>query len=1157
MQNKPSIKTAVEENVTNVAVPKVVGEWTTSKYTTVKDNWPKTNETAEQDTWGKELRYPALFPLRSVTKPFRDPGIIYSTNYDSYSASYSNADTNFGVNRVTTYRWGIGDPVRNDNRLYPRTYIADRDNKFAYWISSARTLAKADAYKARGEFSCTLKDGSRALQLDIEYDAAVTTNKITVKFNTHIGNPQGVFFSIKKGGVWTQVASGLNVPNNGVLEVYRPYIPGDQTTPGSWTTTQSLYTDATKNSIDVDGIRVGITSMQRTTPVSAATEAAANASVEIVEFNPKLVIDLTERTDSYEVSNDLATNEFSDKLMGNISTNTGSISFINDDGFFDTTTTTGPLTGKLDENVEFTVDLIYDASIGGTLADRTVRQLTMLSDTWTSNGEDQITVSLVDYSKVLQEAKAQEIVAANIPAFAAIWLLCDGIGFNRVSVDRSDDRDGEEDLMMEYFWASGDQPVWEIIQEIASSYQLAVFFNEFGTLKVMTRKYLWDRDSATTSATPSDLTLYGTPNGAKLASINTMDRSETHVLNKATVRYQAVNKYSISGRKNERKSRNSILWQAEDPTVVGAAEIVQSFDAGATQIKIDPRYEDSLFKYHGRFQIEETGYIVEYTAKKYHLTATGVAPADEYLWIKNESDMQAAYEINNGYRPEFTGWLKLANPAKKRIDSVVYDIRENWQCVKFIDGGVGGTNDFNPMRFRKIGDGKNSGGALEITTSFTAGARYKVWKKDQTYNEYDRVGIKFKMVKGSSPEAGVVIFPQGSNMAAGYHISVTPNDHPSGPKINVKRVNTNGGEQVMDFNPVNDYEGPKVDKGRWYYLEAVIWGNDKDWRVSVYINGNFCGTWDDTSANALSRTQKAQFFVRGDGKVLFDKFYVVNTRGKKGDRKNKHHNTTRKDLLYNSKACPGDGAFKEYLEDAIRGKYKAKIWTYGFNGAGWATARELQHFKVKFELPAIRQNLYVSNKNVHPIMYKRGPMSATFTLKNMSERNQLIQGEHSTRVSGSNHTEATLITAISFRLQEEQKVVYRDRDIIHSSGEAAFDIDATWIQTRSAAESLGQFVRDRFGLPSRNYSLEIYGNPLIQLGDIVTVYWPGKSISSYTYLVNSVSHNWEPGLSTTVGLTMRQDIPTRKVQQVDETVDENEMIPPNMSQISAYNYQGP
>jgi hypothetical protein len=1143
MINKPFIKTAVEENITNTASPKVIGEWTMSRYTKVKDDWPKTNETTAQKKWGTELDYPSLFPLNTVTQQFRDPGIVYSTGYDSFSASYSNADTKFGVNPIKIFNLGLSANKLNDNRLYPRTYIANKDNRFHYWISSARTLAKADAFKSRGEFSCDLQDGSRALQFELRFDDEVPVNKLVAKFNTHIGNPQDITFWVRKGGSWSVAATGIDCPNDGIVEIYRPYTGNNNV--GTWTTSKEYYTEDSPNSIDIDGIRIGVGSMQRTTPVSEAVESAVNASLELVEFTPRLAIDLTERTTGYNVSEEISSNDLSDKLVGNVSTNQGSINFMNDDGFFDTSTTSNILNGRLDEYIEFTVDLTYDNSIGGSKSDRTVTQLTMLSDVWTSSGEEEVSVSLVDYSKVLQEAKAQEVVAANVPAYAAIWLLCDGVGFNRVNINRSTDE--EDDLLLEYFWVSPKQTVWDIIQELAKSYQLAVFFDTNGVLQVMTRKYLYDRNAATTSSVPANYILYGEPAGSKLSSINTVNRTESHTINKVEVVYKALNKYSISGGKNKKKSRNSILWKPEDPFIIGAAEIVQSFDAAATQIKIDPRFDDALFKYSGRFQIEDTGRILEYTAKQYKLDSGN-------KWIKSENDMQAAIEENNGFRPKFTGWIKLSNPTHKGLDSVVYDIRENWQCVKFLDGAQTGSNDFNPLKFTKLGDGKNAGGALKITTSFTGAARYKIWKKGESYNEYDRVGIKFKMVKGSDPEAGVVIYPQGTNMASGYHISVTNKDSPSGPRINVVRTNTNGGNSQIDFDAANEYEGPKVNKGRWYYLEAVIWGNEKDWKVNVYINGNYCGTWKDNSAGALNRTQKAQFFVKGDGIVLIDKFYVVNTKGKKKDRDSEVYNIGRKDLLYNSKLCPGDKMFSKYLKDAIRGRYKSKMWIYNFNHAGWATAREIAHYKAEFELPSIKQNLYISNKNVNDVLYKKRPMGATITFKNMSEKNQLVNGSRETRISGANHDEACFIFGTSIRLQEEQKITYKDRDLIRRTGENNVEINASWIQTREAAVSLAQFVRDRFGLPTRNYSMEIYGNPLLELGDIVGVYWPGRSLGEYTYLVSSVSHSWDNGLSTTVGLTMRQDIPARVISSPGFTVEDDEMIPPNFAQIEANNH---
>jgi hypothetical protein len=176
-------------------------------------------------------------------------------------------------------------------------------------------------------------------------------------------------------------------------------------------------------------------------------------------------------------------------------------------------------------------------------------------------------------------------------------------------------------------------------------------------------------------------------------------------------------------------------------------------------------------------------------------------------------------------------------------------------------------------------------------------------------------------------------------------------------------------------------------------------------------------------------------------------------------------------------------------------------------------------------------------------MYKKHPLGASFTLKNTSEQNQLIMGSHKTKVSGADHDEATFISAQVFRLQEPQKVEFEDKDSITRLGENAFEIEATWIQTRGAANDLGKFVRDRFGIQGRNYQMEIYGNPLIQLGDIVAVYWPGKKLASYTYLVNSVSHSFNEGLVTNIGLIMRQNIPAFTHIVYDTSIEQDQLVP--------------
>lgn len=1159
MISKPYIQDAIEQNNTNTAVPQVIGEWNMIRYTTITDDFPRTTQTDEQKAWGVDRGYDDFFPVTSITKPQRDPGIIYSTLYDSWGTSYS-AQNKEGVNTVKFAKYSLNETKRTDNKKYPRAYMAGRTNNFQYWISSARTLAKTDANsRTPGQFSCELADGSRGLRIAIQFDTAVPANKIVAKMNTHIANPQDIKFEVKVGGSWSTVATGIDCPDSGVVEIYRQYVANDL--PGTWTTSPEYYTTDEPNSIEIEGIRMTVDSMLRILP-SGATENAVNASLELIEFTPRLVIDLTERTESYNVGYEVG-NDTSELMFGEATTNTGEIVFSNDDGFMDTVSSTSILNGKLDEFVEFKVDLKYDSSIGGTATDRTVRQLTMLSDTWSSEGQNTTTVSLVDHSKVLQESKAQETLVTDIPAFAAIWLLCDGVGFNRCDVNRSTAT--EDDYMIEWLWTNSDKTVWEYIQEIAKSFQLAVFFDNFGRLQITTRKYLFDRDSELPANTPMDMTLYGEDFNNNISSIISDSRRESEIFNWVKVRYKAANKFVTS--RGHRRSSNQILWRGEDPMVVGAADITQSFAQGATQIRIKG-FDDSLFKYSGRFVVEDTGKIYEYDAKKYSLFGGGS------VWVTSDTDMIYAIEQNNGIRPTFTGWIRLSEPAAAGINAIYYDFRQSWKCMKFARESGTGQNDMSPIKFvRREGD---KGGYLKITTNFTGGSRYKIWKDSESYDKYDRVGVKFKFSDGDDPEIGVVVFPTGNHFAGGYHISVAPqvfgnvegvfgdkvNLSTLASDINVVRVNGTGGEkqvprtetfvQLADFRQERTYEAPKVRKSDWIYLEVLVSGNEKDWNFDVFINGNYVGQWSDKSDAALSRTRKAQFFVKGDGKVLVDKFYVVNTVGFNDYKRGYLYNINRKDKADNDKAAPGDKLFNKYINDYLQRKYDARTWVYSFNHGGWATAREMAHYKADFEMPAISQKIYSSNKNVAITRYRKRPMGAGFTLHNRSEKNQLVNGERETKVANARRNEALFITATTLFLGAEQELDYKDQDLINQFGEKTLEITGEWLQTRESAVGIGKFIRDRFGTQTSNYDLEIYGNPLIQVGDIVDVYWPGKRIAAYSYVVTKVEHNWADGLDTNISLAMRAtDIPDKTITTNDDSVEANSIKPPLFYQISA------
>jgi hypothetical protein len=51
---------------------------------------------------------------------------------------------------------------------------------------------------------------------------------------------------------------------------------------------------------------------------------------------------------------------------------------------------------------------------------------------------------------------------------------------------------------------------------------------------------------------------------------------------------------------------------------------------------------------------------------------------------------------------------------------------------------------------------------------------------------------------------------------------------------------------------------------------------------------------------------------------------------------------------------------------------------------------------------------------------------------------------------------------------------------------------------------------------SKTVALNIFGNPLIQVGDIVTFTYSLNGISSQRYVVSTVNHSFDQGLSTRI-----------------------------------------
>lgn len=84
----------------------------------------------------------------------------------------------------------------------------------------------------------------------------------------------------------------------------------------------------------------------------------------------------------------------------------------------------------------------------------------------------------------------------------------------------------------------------------------------------------------------------------------------------------------------------------------------------------------------------------------------------------------------------------------------------------------------------------------------------------------------------------------------------------------------------------------------------------------------------------------------------------------------------------------------------------------------------------------------------------------------------------------------------------------------------SIQLDSDWIQSKEAANKLMSTITNGIEYFSKDVNLDIFGNPLVQIGDRVQLTYPLAGIKDQVYVVTSVSHDFSNGLGTKLGLTM-------------------------------------
>ena len=171
-------------------------------------------------------------------------------------------------------------------------------------------------------------------------------------------------------------------------------------------------------------------------------------------------------------------------------------------------------------------------------------------------------------------------------------------------------------------------------------------------------------------------------------------------------------------------------------------------------------------------------------------------------------------------------------------------------------------------------------------------------------------------------------------------------------------------------------------------------------------------------------------------------------------------------------------------------------------------AREIRYVKKRYErTPSYPKFTFQNlNKGVNILASKLSSFDAELYLLNSSGV--------STSVSSNSGTQ---ISVVGNNLVKSDQIVYVDEDNDKFGIQEPITFESYWIQKISDAKNMSDFIKSQWSRNPRVISITTFGNPMIEVSDIVTVKYEYHGLQgTEKFIVTDVLQTWEDGLETTI-----------------------------------------
>lgn len=1045
-----------------------------------------------------------LFPITSIIDPRRpkSAGIQYvilgdpSTDYED-TQIYSSAKNITGK----------------------RLYFSSIKTAYKYWVAQA-------------------PEGLKTLTnciLSVKYPAAkkAAANKIVIKFEIAHSKPDAFTVSLTPltGAKYTIYTQTVWPSSNttGVIELYYNGLP-------TWTTTPP---SVIPEGVDLSQIDLGVTTIDTTA-----------GYLGVIEISARLIKDVTANLQSMNISQNSSDSVNGLVPVGDVTANSLRVDLNAYDKSYENYDKSDAFFKKEKLNLYKNICLRPYALVES----EKINLGTFYLDTYQVDEFGSVSINALDGARELQYIKPPDIICENMSSVAIMRRLLDSVGvtnynFNLVSTDDSI-------ISPQYWFTDPKKTVWQHIQDLCKDTQMIAVFDNNDILQFYPRGYIFDKTKIPQASFRYDGNSVGLSNISAISIENVPSVKAIKVMYnpQLTSNYDrdADNLYTSpvvtlgAGALAKTLSYPPPTPPIDPEAPLGVIELDMVRISGEAK---------QLYSFSGYLVVNKE--IIEYDAIKYSYQPLGAAKTVSVSkWITSESDIQSSQALAEPktFKPEKQYRIKKRNafdiiPAGNTADLIhIVDteaIRAEWKGYEWnsttgditlnssesvftvkeqtverdsITRVVVGENKYNlensiprsmltvfAENFTEISAPTSENPEAKATVPNTA---YRLAAID-TADFFPKVGttsiptvpenfiigtnMYFPLIQkngfqtGNQKTIAGLAFSLSENNKSGYLLSIATSQNSRADKsfreINLykivegKLVKMTDSQTEEDGTIITNINGGtlyRVDiKSNYSIPKNAPSGSSKVLTMIVSVNNK---TFVVVDQSPISITQKLGL-ASLQGVSSFDYIYGSTIDSKE---------FTRSESFDPYQGYLGGGGFiSKTFGDFIfnqRTKADSQTWVREFG----PVARELRKIISRYRSPGFPMYPKLIN---NPDVVLAGTSFDAFgmeiyVLNNTGAFTDLANSREKQFIVVGN----SIVSSDSFE--------YIDPDTSEADKQEIIGFDSTWIQREDDAKALAKWMAGQWAKQQKVLTLETFINPIIQIGDIIQVSYPGNKIYS-------------------------------------------------------------